>query len=145
MRKSYAIGISALIGIGILMLGVMTYSSVRDYSQQSLEKSTAQNKKDISGKTNPPSPQETSSGSQSGASQSPGESNSDTTDRHYCTAQSRAGENCDNSDTPVCGWYDQTVVCTSGPCIRSTFPNECEACTSKNILYWTNGDCPLHE
>lgn len=67
-------------------------------------------------------------------------------ERIYCTSESHDVQECDINDHPVCGWYDTAqITCSSGPCVRSTFPNECEACMSQSILYWTEGECPIHE
>lgn len=63
----------------------------------------------------------------------------------YCTPESRLIEECEPYDHPVCGWFDPSQVsCDEGPCVRSTFPNECEACITPTIAYWTEGECPLH-
>ncbi|MEK6858384.1 MAG: hypothetical protein AABX53_00535 [Nanoarchaeota archaeon] len=67
-------------------------------------------------------------------------------ERTYCTPEDRLIEECSPNDHPVCGWFDQQQVSCdiSGPCVRSTFPNECEACITPTILYWTEGECPIH-
>ncbi len=83
-----------------------------------------------------------------GASQGSGtsETPSPQGERIYCTPESHEVQECEINDHPVCGWYDTTQIsCDSGPCVRSTFPNECEACMSQSILYWTEGECPIHE
>jgi hypothetical protein len=65
---------------------------------------------------------------------------------HYCTDESRDVETCEDIDEPVCGWFDLSrVECPADdPCVRSVFPNTCEACQNDNIEYWTEGDCPIH-
>lgn len=67
-------------------------------------------------------------------------------ERVYCTPESRLIEECLPEDHPVCGWFDEEQIsCDEGdPCVRSTFPNECEACITPTILYWTNDECPIH-
>lgn len=67
-------------------------------------------------------------------------------ERTYCTPEDRLIEECQLQDHPVCGWFDQQQVSCddAGPCVRSTFPNECEACITPTILYWTEGECPIH-
>lgn len=67
-------------------------------------------------------------------------------ERVYCTPESRLIEECEPNDHPVCGWFDENqVTCDDeDPCVRSTFPNECEACITPPILYWTNDECPIH-
>ncbi len=67
-------------------------------------------------------------------------------ERTYCTPEDRLIEECSANDHPVCGWFDQQQVSCDmdGPCVRSTFPNECEACITPTILYWTEGECPIH-
>ena len=61
-----------------------------------------------------------------------------------CSPESKLVEECEPIDHPVCGWYDTEITCSWGPCSKSTFPNECEACRTPNVFYWTFGDCPLH-
>ncbi len=65
---------------------------------------------------------------------------------HYCSDESREVETCEDLDEPVCGWFDLSrVECPADdPCVRSVFPNSCDACQNDNIEYWTEGDCPLH-
>jgi len=65
---------------------------------------------------------------------------------YYCTEEQKQVEECSEEDHPVCGWFDLTKIeCNpEEPCVRSVFPNVCEACSVPQILYWTEGDCPLH-
>lgn len=67
-------------------------------------------------------------------------------ERFYCTGEQRQAESCEPDDHPVCGWFDpEQTQCGNGPCVRSTFPNICEACRAPAILYWTDSECPIHE
>src|SRR3989344_9041276 len=62
---------------------------------------------------------------------------------YYCTEEQKQVEECPEEDHPVCGWFDLTKIeCNpEKPCVRSVFPNVCEACSVPQILYWTEGDC----
>ena len=51
------------------------------------------------------------------------------------------GEVCPEFYHQVCGWFNQNINCIKYPCAKE-FSNECFACADKNILYWTNGECP---
>ena len=66
--------------------------------------------------------------------------------QNECSSESRNVESCPQGGEPVCGWYDPTnpINCNWGPCVRGVFPNACEACRTQNIIYWTEGDCPIH-
>ncbi len=63
----------------------------------------------------------------------------------YCSEESRNIESCeDASQHPICGWFDvASNKCTNSLCVQS-FPNECTACKEPSIIYWIDGDCPLH-
>lgn len=67
---------------------------------------------------------------------------------YSCPEGSKTVQSCEAQDSPVCGWYDlgaaNPVQCEWGPCVRGAFPNSCEACRTENIIFWTDGDCPLH-
>jgi putative hemolysin len=52
-------------------------------------------------------------------------------EKSYCTAEQKAAEICTLKYMPVCG--DDGV----------TYGNKCQACASKNIDYYTPGECPV--
>jgi hypothetical protein len=65
--------------------------------------------------------------------------------QYYCTDESRTVESCEGAQHPVCGWYDpEQANCGDENCVHG-FASECEACADENVVYWTDGDCPLHE
>ena len=66
----------------------------------------------------------------------------DIEDRVFCTPESRLSTVCIDRVNPVCGWFDSSKVrCVAYPC-ASEYPNECEACRIKSVLYYTPGECP---
>jgi len=63
--------------------------------------------------------------------------------RSYCPEESRNVEACIEIYQPVCGWFNpEEIVCVKYPC-AVTFSNSCFACQSEDILYYTNGECPI--
>ena len=64
----------------------------------------------------------------------------------YCSDESRLVEECDPYyQNSVCGWYDPNVMTCSGEVCVKGFVNECFACLEERVLYWTAGECPLHD
>ena len=69
--------------------------------------------------------------------------NNDPNKRHYCTEEQKNSDACIEIYQPVCGWNDpDKVQCIKWPCAE-TYSNSCFACTDKNVLYWTAGECPI--
>ena len=59
----------------------------------------------------------------------------------YCSQV--LAENCKEIYQPVCGWYNtNNIRCLSYPCAK-TFSNDCFACLNENVLYFTQGVCPV--
>ena len=59
-----------------------------------------------------------------------------------CTTEQRKADACIALYQPVCGWFDpEEIQCFKYPC-ATTFSNSCEACRNKNVVYWTDGECP---
>ncbi len=52
--------------------------------------------------------------------------------RNYCPET--RGEICIQIYDPVCGWNSDGVI--------RTYSNDCVACSDRNVLYWTAGECP---
>jgi hypothetical protein len=48
---------------------------------------------------------------------------------------------CTDIYNPVCGYFGSNVQCIQAPC-AATYPNQCSACTDKNIAYTVAGACP---
>src|SRR3989338_2366898 len=62
--------------------------------------------------------------------------------KNDCTKEQRSAEACIALYQPVCGWYDpEEIQFFRYPC-ANTFSNSCEACRNKNVVYWTDGECP---
>ncbi|HLC54093.1 MAG TPA: hypothetical protein VJK07_00510 [Candidatus Nanoarchaeia archaeon] len=134
----------AVIGLALVVLvffAIRSFSSDRAFSDNSLSNKTT---------TTPREDIDTVFNSEDGnVLDSAGAGSGDLSDgraAHYCRDESRGVETCEDIDEPVCGWYDLSrVECApDDPCVRSVFPNACEACQNDNIEYWTEGDCPLH-
>lgn len=62
----------------------------------------------------------------------------------YCTAESRGVGACTMEHAPVCGWNDETVQCVTYPCAQ-TYSNKCMACTNEHVAYYTQGECPTSQ
>ena len=58
----------------------------------------------------------------------------------YCTSESRKGDVCIQTYSPVCGWYKPSVQCATQPCAE-TYSNNCFACKDDKVLYYTSGEC----
>lgn len=59
-----------------------------------------------------------------------------------CTSELRKGDACIALYQPVCGWFDpEEIQCFRYPCAQN-YGNSCEACHNKNVVYWTDGECP---
>ena len=65
----------------------------------------------------------------------------DTSEKNYCTEDSRGIQACNLMYAPVCGWFNQDIKCLKYPCAQE-YSNGCFACTDKNVEYWTYGECP---
>jgi hypothetical protein len=64
-------------------------------------------------------------------------------DENYCDSDSRLADVCIEIYQPVCGWMDGSKIqCLAFPCVQ-TFSNSCFACMNENVLYWTEGECPV--
>ncbi|MBX4212026.1 hypothetical protein KW787_01040 [Candidatus Pacearchaeota archaeon] len=64
------------------------------------------------------------------------------TEKYYCTSESRDNELCIQEYAPVCGWFDpKQIQCIKYPCAQ-TFTNSCFSCIDPRVLYWTEGECP---
>ena len=60
----------------------------------------------------------------------------------YCADNQRNSGVCAEIYAPVCGFFDpQKIQCVKYPCAQ-TFSNSCFACSNKNVLYYTSGECP---
>jgi hypothetical protein len=152
MEKMHAM-LGIVIVIGLVIVTVVLYPSIQQTSSNIYSgKNADSNQACISSGGSPVQPSSSQdstapAGSAGSAEYTSTISNPEDTgqEKNYCSDASREIESCEPNDHPVCGWFDQEKVqCDVGPCIRSTFPNECDACKSKTILYWTEGDCPLH-
>jgi len=64
---------------------------------------------------------------------------SDGNEKEFC--DDPRPELCVQIYDPVCGWFDSTAACLKYPCAQ-TYSNSCEACRSRIVLYWTDGECP---
>lgn len=61
---------------------------------------------------------------------------------NYCSNESRNAYACPSIYGPVCGWSDPAKIqCIKYPCAQE-YDNSCNACKNKDILYWTDGECP---
>lgn len=59
----------------------------------------------------------------------------------YCEPKQR-GNFCSMIYKPACGWFDSTKIqCLRYPCAQ-TFSNSCVACSNKNVVFFTEGECP---
>ncbi len=140
--------------LGILIIGLVVISTYGEDIRNALLSPPDQQNAATAGNNNngnTGSPSDTNGavgGSNSGASGGGASSSTNTPipdDRVECTPESHTVEACEPIDHPVCGWYDPAqVACETGSCVRSSFPNECDACRTPHIIYWTTGDCPLH-
>jgi len=62
-------------------------------------------------------------------------------EKHYCTPEQRGAEICTMEYRPVCGWFNQSILCFAYPCAQ-TYSNPCMACAEDKVAYWTEGECP---
>ncbi len=61
---------------------------------------------------------------------------------NYCSEESRNTQACTFDYNPVCGWfYPEKIQCVKYPCAQ-TYSNSCGACINKDVLYWTQNECP---
>ena len=64
-------------------------------------------------------------------------------ENNYCSPESRNAEACIEIYQPVCGWFNpEKVQCIKYPCAQ-TFSNSCFSCMNEDVLYWTEGECPV--
>lgn len=62
---------------------------------------------------------------------------------HVCSSTSKQKDLCIQVFSPVCGWFDKDVLgCTGSDCMR-VFSNACEACKQQDVVFWTDGECPV--
>ena len=65
-------------------------------------------------------------------------------EKHYCNPGDKNGEVCFELYAPVCGWLNPAKIqCIRYPCAR-TFSNSCFACMDKDVIYWTDEECPAN-
>jgi len=65
----------------------------------------------------------------------------DEQEKTYCTEEQKNAEICTMDYTPVCGWFNENIRCIKYPC-ATTYSNSCSACSSEEVAYWTEGECP---
>lgn len=64
-------------------------------------------------------------------------------EKNFCTPESREAETCKAIYEPVCGWFNpEKIQCIKYPCAQ-TYSNTCAACMNEDVLYWTEGLCPI--
>ncbi len=64
-------------------------------------------------------------------------------ERVFCEESQRNVDVCTMEYRPVCGWFNpEKVQCIKYPCAQ-TISNPCFACSNPDVLYWTEGECPL--
>ena len=64
-------------------------------------------------------------------------------EKTFCTQEQRNVDACIEIYQPVCGWSDpEKIQCIKHPC-ANTYSNSCFACTDENVLYYTEGECPV--
>lgn len=148
MHKATLLAIAIV--IGILVIGTVLISTYGDDVHDALL-SPEDNQAVGTGETGGNNGGSSSGSGSSGGTGSAGGSSGITMspeipdDRHECPAGSQEVEFCEFVDHPVCGWYDPNErECETESCVRSSFPHECDACRTPHIIYWTEGDCPLH-
>lgn len=61
---------------------------------------------------------------------------------HECSVKSREAQVCMALYAPVCGWFAETVQCFDAPC-AATYSNSCIVCQNKEVVDWTDGECPI--
>lgn len=150
MKKEWLLVPAACIALGMILLLSFSFVTDTEKEQQPLpsedNRETLTTGKAVADTQSPNSDKTSNGGGQSaGGGSSTYTINPPGEERIYCTPESREIEQCEENDHPVCGWFDPTQIsCDEGPCVRSTFPNECEACITPTIEYWTEGECPLH-
>ncbi len=59
----------------------------------------------------------------------------------YDCLEDQRGQLCTKENTPVCGWWNESIKCIRYPCAM-TYGNKCMACADAKVAYWTEGDCP---
>lgn len=65
--------------------------------------------------------------------------------KYYCTPQSREADCSSEVQNEVCGWYDPVeTICGSDLCVKG-YVNQCNSCLNEEVVYWTQGECPLHD
>ena len=62
-------------------------------------------------------------------------------ERYACNPAGPAMTLCTMDYKPVCGWFRENISCITYPCAQ-TFSNDCAACQSADVAYWTAGACP---
>lgn len=144
MKRALKIG--ALIGAAAMLLFLMlSLSLTSQETNEALDPSSEELEE-----SEPQSPTSTLElGSSQGTGQRATDEESDVPGpqpQTNCAEEYRGLDTCEPNDHPVCGWFDpETTTCAPGdPCVRSTFPNECEACITPTVVYWTEGECPMH-
>lgn len=58
-----------------------------------------------------------------------------------CTSYNDCNFACPTLYDPVCGWFDNSIICYKYPCAE-TYSNSCIACADSKVKYWTSGECP---
>ncbi|WP_372798724.1 hypothetical protein [Litorivivens sp.] len=57
-------------------------------------------------------------------------------------------EMCTREYRPVCGAIDTGIRCVTEPCPsvdHKTFGNACDACSNKQVMYYSEGECPSED
>ncbi|KAL4438803.1 hypothetical protein ABPG74_013476 [Tetrahymena malaccensis] len=62
----------------------------------------------------------------------------------FCHPNAYLNQACTLEFFPVCGLFDDSVICKQGPC-GSNYSNKCVACTNKQVSYFLPGYCHLQE
>ncbi len=64
-------------------------------------------------------------------------------EKTFCNEDQRNVGACITIYQPVCGWDDpEKINCLTYPC-ATTYSNSCSACSNENVLYHTEGECPV--
>ena len=61
---------------------------------------------------------------------------------YYCSDEERNADVCTQIYSHVCGWFKENIKCIKYPC-ASAYSNRCEACKNKDVLYLSDGKCPI--
>ena len=62
-------------------------------------------------------------------------------EKTFCKPEQRGTVACTMDYRPVCGWFNESILCIKYPC-AATYSNPCTACSEEIVKYWTEGECP---